>query len=94
MKRDPAACLADRLDYARDTQAFVAGMTAKTVLADRKPQYAVLHALEVIGEAANRAFRPRCGPDTRKSRGARSSASNVIAHDYLGIRLSLLRVHG
>lgn len=49
MKRDSAACLADMLDYARDAQAFVAGMTAETFEADRKTQYAVLRALEVIG---------------------------------------------
>lgn len=54
MKRDPAACLADMLDYARDAQAFVAGMNAEAFAADRKTQYAVLRALEVIGEAAKR----------------------------------------
>ncbi|CDK97690.1 Protein of unknown function [Magnetospirillum gryphiswaldense MSR-1 v2] len=40
VKRDPAACFADMLDYARDAQSFVVGM------------------------------------------------SNIMAHDYLGIRMS------
>lgn len=54
MKRDAAASLADVLEYARDAQAFVAGMTADAFAADRKTQYAILRALEVIGEAAKR----------------------------------------
>lgn len=88
MTRDPAACLADMLDYARDAQAFVAGMTAESFAADRKTQFAVLRALEVIGEAAKRV--PPEVQDRfpeipwRQIIGMR----NVIAHDYLGIRLS------
>ena len=91
MRRDPAACLADMLDYARDAQSFVEGMDFYAFAADRKTQYAVLRALEVIGEAAKRV------PDDVQQRfpdipwrqiiGMR----NIIAHDYLGIRLS--RVH-
>ena len=88
MKRDPAACLADMLDYARDAQGFVAGMDAETFATDRKTQYAVLRALEVIGEAAKRV--PPEVQDRfpeipwRQIVGMR----NIIAHDYLGIRLS------
>jgi uncharacterized protein with HEPN domain len=88
VNRDATACLADMLDYARDARGFVAGMTAEEFLADRKTQYAVLRALEVIGEAARRvppAVQER-HPDIpwRQIIGMR----NVIAHDYLGIRLS------
>ncbi len=54
MSHDPAACLGDMLDYARDVEAFVAGMDAEVFAKDRKTQYAVLRALEVIGEAAKR----------------------------------------
>lgn len=76
------------LNYARDAQAFVAGMNAETFEADRKTQYAVLRALEVIGEAAKR-VPPEVQDRTpeipwRQIIGMR----NVIAHDYLGIRLS------
>jgi uncharacterized protein with HEPN domain len=53
-----------------------------------KPNNAVLRALEVIGEAAKRVPPDTQGrfPDTpwRQIIGMR----NVIAHDYLGIRLS------
>ncbi|MBI2239865.1 MAG: DUF86 domain-containing protein [Magnetospirillum gryphiswaldense] len=88
MKRDSAACLADMLEYARDAQSFVSGMDFHAFAADRKTQYAVLRALEVIGEAAKRVpddVRQRF-PDIpwRQIIGMR----NIIAHDYLGIRLS------
>lgn len=86
MKRDPAACLADMLDYAREAEAFVAGMTVEDFLADRKTQFAALRALEVIGEAAGRVPQDvrDLFPDTpwRSIVGMR----NIIAHDYLGIR--------
>lgn len=88
MKRDPAACLADMLDYARDAQAFVAGMNAETFAANRKTQYVVLRALEVIGEAAKRVPLEvqDCFPEItwRQIIGMR----NIIVHDYLSIRLS------
>jgi uncharacterized protein with HEPN domain len=86
--RDPAACLADMLDYARDAQSFVRGLTAEAFEADRKTHYAVLRALEVIGEAAKRV------PPEVQDRYPESpwrqiiAMRNVIAHDYLGIRLS------
>ena len=88
MKRDSTACLGDMLDYARDVQTFVTGMDAEAFAEDRKTQYAVLRALEVIGEAAKRVPPETQArfPDTpwRQIIGMR----NVIAHDYLGIRLS------
>lgn len=85
MKRDAMVCLGDMLDYARDIEVFVAGMDTRGFADDRKTQYAVLRALEVIGEAAK-----RVPPETqarfpdipwRQIIGMR----NVIAHDYLGI---------
>ena len=55
---------------------------------DRKTQYAVLRALEVIGEAAKRVpveVQERyLEIPWRQIIGMR----NIIAHDYLGIRLS------
>jgi uncharacterized protein with HEPN domain len=36
VNRNPAACLGDMLDYARDVQAFVTGMDAEAFAKDRK----------------------------------------------------------
>jgi uncharacterized protein with HEPN domain len=88
VSRDPAACLADMLDYARDVQSFVADVDALAFAADRMTQYAVLRAPEVIGEAAKRV--PEDVQDRYSDIPWRQiiGMRNVIAHDYLGIRLS------
>ncbi len=88
MTRDPAACLADMLDYATDAGYFVAGMTAEAFAADRKTQFAVLRALEVIGEAAKRV--PQDGQSRYPEIPWRAiiGMRNIIAHGYLGIQLS------
>jgi uncharacterized protein with HEPN domain len=57
--RDPAAYLADMLEHAQDVQAFVGGMALDAFLSDRKTTFAVLRALEVIGEAARDHCRSR-----------------------------------
>lgn len=88
MTRDAAACLSDMLEYARDAQTFVGTMSLEEFTADRKTQFAVLRALEVIGEAAKRVPQDvqEKYPDIpwRQIIGMR----NIVAHDYLGIRLS------
>jgi uncharacterized protein with HEPN domain len=88
LTRDPAAYLADMLEHAQDVRSFVAGMGEEAFLADRKTVFAVLRALEVIGEAARRvapeitARHPEI--PWREIIGMR----NIIAHDYLGLKLS------
>ncbi|WP_051511628.1 HepT-like ribonuclease domain-containing protein [Skermanella stibiiresistens] len=81
MKHDPIVCIGDMIDYARDIGTFVGGMDVEAFTEDRRTQYAVLRALEVIGEAAK-----RVSPETQKLFpeipwrqiiGMR----NVIAHD-------------
>jgi uncharacterized protein with HEPN domain len=77
--------LGDMLDWARKAQRFVAGMSEEQFLRDERTQSAVLHALIVIGEAAN-----RISDDMRAAqpdipcyeiRGMR----NRLAHDDLGV---------
>ncbi len=53
MSRD-AAYLLDILLAAKDTRDFTAGLDKDAFLSDRKCQYAVIHCLEVIGEAVRR----------------------------------------
>lgn len=90
MTRDPAACLSDMLEHAQHVEAFVAGMDREAFETDRKTQFAVLRGLEVVGEAAKRVspeIQARF-PDIpwRQIVGMR----NVIAHDYLGLSLSMV----
>ena len=41
------------LDAARDTLAFARGQTRENLTHDRKSAFAIVKALEIIGEAAN-----------------------------------------
>lgn len=51
-RRDYRLFLQDIQDAIQDAQAFVSGMDYEAFLADRKTQNAVVHSLEIIGEAA------------------------------------------
>jgi uncharacterized protein with HEPN domain len=51
MSRDPSLLL-DMLNECRNAREFVAGMTREGFETDLKTQYAVVRALEIVGEAA------------------------------------------
>ena len=52
--RDYTDYVADMLESAQKAREFVAGMTYEKFVADEKTQYAVVRALEVLGEAAKK----------------------------------------
>lgn len=90
MKRDVAALLADMQDHLALIESFMIGVDWGAFQRDQKTQFAVLRALEVVGEAAK-----RLPPDVharfsdvpwRQIIGMR----NIIAHDYLGLSLSMI----
>jgi uncharacterized protein with HEPN domain len=54
LKRDYVEYLRDILDYATRAEQFVAGLSYAEFATDQKTQSAVLHAITIIGEAANR----------------------------------------
>jgi uncharacterized protein with HEPN domain len=53
-KRTYTDYLHDMLDYADQAEQFVAGMRYEQFETDRKTQLAVLYAITIIGEAANK----------------------------------------
>ena len=54
MKKDFLVYLEDILDAMDKTEMFVAGMTFEQFEADLKTQYAVVRAIEIMGEATKR----------------------------------------
>lgn len=65
-------------DFARQAQDFVGDTSLESFLADAKSQYAVMHALQFLGEAAK-----LVSPEDR-FRFPVIPWGRIIAHNYLG----------
>lgn len=89
-ERDYRDYLNDMLEAADKVALFIRGMTEEQFLVDEKTQYAVVRALEIIGETAKKvpaAFRTR-HPDLpwREVAGMRDK----LVHDYFGVNASVV----
>ena len=93
--RDPWDCLDDLSDAIKKAIAFVRGMDYAGFLCDEKTIYAVVRALEIVGEATKL---PSCRKSNRCGtiwRGNRDSLLRIPESEQLASRLSstLLRLH-
>ena len=90
MPRDYKQQLDDILQAITFIQEYVKDMDYKTFEADRKTQHAVIHNLEVIGEAA------RSMPDEVKDNAAEIewhkiiALRNILIHEYFGVNLKIV----
>ena len=77
--------LADILDCLEQAQAFVVGMTFEDFSSDRKTRFAVVQALEIVGEATKRL--PSELKDRYPNLPWRDMAGmrDKLIHDYFGI---------
>ena len=90
MSRDDTAYLLDMLVAARDALAFTEGMSHDDFMRDRRTQFSVLKAVEIVGEAA-----ALVSADTRKSHPAIPwreivGMRNRLVHAYFDIDLELV----
>jgi uncharacterized protein with HEPN domain len=90
MKRDYKDYLRDMLDNAEKAQNFVHGMEYDEFFEDQKSVYAVVRALEIIGEAAR-----QVPEDVRKVYQELAwreigGMRNKLSHDYFGVNIKVV----
>ncbi len=71
-----------------DIQHFVAGMTQEEFLSDRKTQYAVLQAFEILGEASNKLSQQYRAAHPEIPWRRMIDFRNKLIHHYFGISMS------
>jgi uncharacterized protein with HEPN domain len=90
MPRDFRLYLDDILEAIQQIRSYVQGQNEEVFASDRKTQDAVIHNLEVIGEAARNLpdeVRVLAGDiDWRKIIGLR----NILIHEYFGISIPMV----
>jgi uncharacterized protein with HEPN domain len=88
--RRPEDFLQDMVNYAEDAINFVAAMDFATFEQDKRTSYAVVRAVEVIGEAAKNI--PQSLKDQYSNIPWRSIAGmrDKVIHQYFGVDLQVL----
>jgi uncharacterized protein with HEPN domain len=82
--------LCDIRDAVAKAEQFVAGMTYEQFAADEKTAFAVVRALEIVGEAARKI------PESTQARYPRvpwremMGMRNILIHDYFGVNLHVV----
>jgi uncharacterized protein with HEPN domain len=85
VEREYRDFIIDMIEAADMVASFIQGMTKEQFLADKKTQFAVVRALEIIGEAAKKV------PDSIRSRYPDlpwreiSGMRDKLIHDYFGV---------
>lgn len=88
--RDDDALLLDMLIAARKIQRFLVGMTLTDFQANEMAQSAVIHELQVIGEAARMVSDATQKACTEINWRTIAGMRNRLVHEYFAIRLDIV----
>ena len=89
MKNDKAY-LNHILDAISDAQSFVKGVTKEEFIENREKQYAVLRALEIIGEASKNLSKELKNKHREVPWKDISGMRDKLIHEYFGVNLDLV----
>jgi uncharacterized protein with HEPN domain len=88
--RTYADFLEDIRAAARKAQTFVAGMTFAAFVADEKTAFAVVRALEIIGEATRRIPQEVRDKNPEVPWQAMAGIRDKLIHDYISVNLEIV----
>lgn len=89
-ERDFRDYLQDMYEAAEKVASFIRGMTEEQFLADEKTQYAVVRALEVMGEASKKVPSEFKGKHQGIPWREISGMRDKLVHDYFGVNAAVL----
>ncbi len=84
-KRDPIVYISDMLNYCESALSFISGLNYSAFIKDEKSIFAVIRAIEVIGESSKKV--PKSLKDKYKGIPWREIAGmrDKLVHEYFGI---------
>ena len=82
--------LEDMLTYAVDAIELLADADAAALAADKMRRYAVIRAVEVVGEAASKVSQGRRASLQEVPWRAAIGMRNVLSHNYVGLELAIV----
>jgi len=89
-ERDFRDYLQDMYEAAEKVASFIRGMTEEQFLADEKTQYAVVRALEVMGEASKKVPSEFKGKHQGIPWREISGMRDKLVHDYFGVNAAVV----